>query len=529
MKFNLNNFYISAIISTIVLIILLYILFRSPSLYYNPLPKKHNTKTTDFNTLKKITQDRVQSIKKKSNMLSPYNQKNMNACIKAIDNSTTYTQLTTAFISLPNHSIDTYPIYPIKDINKTITYQYEQGVLGWYWGYAVYKKDSKNNFGTVMYYVLRNDLGTEELRKKYNLSIGSTTVYTVSIGVGTGNGNWYFCPEPIICAGSYQVNNSNFKLTCTTDKLQNFVLINTDEKLTLNFSYKDNNINFGTNTVFTKTNKPRFNAPNGGCAPCISGVGSLYWSYTELESTSTIFIKDKNYKFSNGDGWLDHQWGRSELPFKLVDKLGFNIINMFKPTGKLGRYVWINLHLPNNVQYMVFCFPDENTNVKVGDNCTSKYNLYTSNDSKLLQTGTISFDYITSYPYNNSTINFPTKLSINVYDINNNKHVYKIDTTNYGDCITIDGSGNPHWSGGAILTENGEEKGTAFLELNQFEEKQKYLENTLRLANINPNDYTLSKLSLWQALPSILILILPILLIIAIIVLIILGIKNKTN
>ena len=527
MNYTLNNFYISAIISGIILIILLYILFRKPTLYYKPLPLKYTTQTTDFNTLKKITQERVQNIKQKSNIFTPYNEKNMNASTNAINNSKTYTELATAFLTLPNHSIDTYPIYPIKDINKTLTFQYEQGVLGWYWGYAVYKKD--NNFGTVMYYVLRNDLGTEELRKKYNLSIGETTVYTVSIGVGTGNGNWYFCPEPIICAGKYQVDNTNFTLTCKTDKLQNFVLVNTDDKLSLSFSYKDKLLDFGTNTNFIKTNKPRFNAPNGGCAPCISGVGSLYWSYTELESTSTVFIKDKKYNFTNGDGWLDHQWGRSEIPFTLVDRLGFNVINMFKPTGKLGRYVWINLHLPDNTQYMVFCFPDDNKDAEVGDNYTSKYNLYTKDESKLLQSGTISFDYITSYSYNNSSIKFPTKLTIVVYDNNNNKHTYKIDTSKYGDCITIDGSGNPHWSGGAILLEDGEEKGTAFLELNQFEEKQKYLENTLKLANINPKDYTLTKLSLWKTLPSILILLLPIILVIIIIVLIILGVKNKTN
>lgn len=524
MKNILNNFFTRTIVLTIILVIILFLLFKTPKLNYPLLPKKYTSKTTDFPTIKKIVQERIKNIKNKSGLLSPYNSNNMKACENAIDKSNNYSDLVSVFRLIPNHSIDTYPIYPIKDINDTITFQFEQGVLGWYWGYAVYPQNSDNNFGTVMYYVLRNDLGTPDLRSKYNLSIGSTTIYTISIGVGIGNGKWYFCPEPIICGGTYEVDNNNFTLTCKTDKLTNFILINTDSKLTLNFSYQDNLLNFGTNTTFTKTNKPRFNAPNG-CAPCISGVGSLYWSYTQLNSSSTINIDNKNYTFNNGDGWLDHQWGRSQLPFKLVDKLGFNIINMFNSTGKLGRYVWINLHLPDNVQYMVFCFPNDKKEVEIGDKYISKYNVYTKNDSKLLQKGNITFDYITIY----DSVKFPTKLTITVYDIDNKEHIYKIDTSKYGNCVTIDGSGNPHWSGGAVLTENGNEKGTAFLELNQFEDKQKYLDNSLKLANISSDDYTNSTLSFWQIFPSLIILLTPILLIVIIVILIILGIKKKRS
>ena len=524
----MNRYYIISIVLTFIFLVLVFLLFYQGKLYYPGIPEKFTSTTADFATLKKIVHDRIITIKNKSNIFSPYNKNNMKLCEQAIDNANTYSDLVSVFRLVPNHSIGIYPISPIKDINKSITFQFEQGILGWYWGYAVYPKQNLgNNFGTVMYYVLRNDLGTSKLRSKYKLSIGSTTVYTISLGVGIGKGKWYFCPEPIICGGTYEVNNNDFTLTCKTDNL-NFSLQNNNSSLVLKFNYnnKDNSIKFGTTTNFLKTNKPRFNAPNG-CAPCISGVGSLYWSYTQLSSNSMIQINDTSYSFENGDGWLDHQWGRSGLPFKLVDKLGFNVINMFKSTGKLGRYVWINLHLPDNTQYMVFCFPDDSKEAKVGDNYSSKYNVYTEKDSKLLRKGDITFEYITKYNYNNAVINFPTKLSLTVYDINNNKHVYVIDTTFYGECITIDGSGNPHWSGGAILSENNVETGTAFLELNQFESSKIYLENSLKLAGIDKTKYVNKTISFGQVIPSIIILLLPILILIVIIIMIIFGIVNK--
>jgi hypothetical protein len=522
-KMVLNKFLILSIILCFVLLIIIYILFQNPKLYYPPLPKKFTAKTADFSTLKKITLERVENIKKSSNLFSPYNSRNMDECYNAIGSAKNYGELVSVFRLVPNHSIGIYPIYPIKDIRDTVPFQFEQGVLGWYWGYAVYPKQN-DNFGTVMYYILRNDLGTKEIREKYNLSIGSTTVYTVSIGVGIGKGNWYFCPEPIICGGEYIVDNSNFKFSCQTDKLNSFTFEKKDNNLSLNFEYSDGTIKFGTDTIFIKDNKERFNAPNG-CAPCISGIGSLYWSYTDLISSSTIMINDKKYDFTNGDGWLDHQWGRSELPLKLVDRLGVNTLEMFKSVGKLGRYIWINLHLPDNTQYMIFCFPNEAKEAEVGDNYVSKYNIYTKNDSQLLKKGSLRFDYITSYQYNNNTIKFPTKLTMIVEDMNGNEHIYKMDTTLYGNCITIDGSGNPHWSGGATLTENDEQKGTAFLELNQFETEENYLENSLKLANMEGGKYKNSKLSFWQILPSLIVILIPILLIISIIVFFVVGIK----
>ena len=521
----MNNYYKITVILILILIVYLYFLFKTSKLYYPKLPENFKAKTTDFDKLKKITIDRINSIEKKSTIFTPYNHENMRTCKNAIINSSNYSELVTAFLLTPNNSIDTYPIYPIKNIDDTIIFQFEQGVLGWYWGYAVFPEQN-NNFGTVMYYIMRNDLGTKELREKYNLNIGETTVYTISIGVGLGKGQWYFNPEPIICPGTYEVSNkTNFTLECSTDILPKFILKNDNDKLTLEFEYNDKKLNFGSNTIFIKTNKARINGPNG-CAPCLSGTGTLYWSYTQLNSSSIIKINDKSYNFKNGDGWLDHQWGRSKLPLKPLHRLSINVINMFKLTGKLGRYVWINLHLPNNIQYMVFCFPNENNMIKVNNTYEAIYNVYSNDKSKLLQKGNITFDYITKYNYDGNEILFPTKIIITVYDMNNNKHIYKIDTDNYGNTITIDLTGNPHWSGGVIIKENNNKIGTGFLELNQFENKEKYLNRTLKIANINSNDYKKEKLSLLKALPSIIILIIPLLLIISIIILIIFGIKN---
>ena len=106
-------------------------------------------------------------------------------------------------------------------------------------------------------------------------------------------------------------------------------------------------------------------------------------------------------------------------------------------------------------------------------------------------------------------------------DINGDKQVYTADSTPYGNCVTLDISGNLHWSGSAKLSGG---QGSAFLEFNQFQDLKMYLSNTLDLAKIpvsNIDLYIKPNISFIQAIPSILfLLLLPTLVIILIILIV---------
>lgn len=50
---------------------------------------------------------------------------------------------------------------------------------------------------------------------------------------------------------------------------------------------------------------------DGGCMPCIAGMGTLYYSIPniELKPGSTINYGDKTIRLQKGTFWFDHQWG----------------------------------------------------------------------------------------------------------------------------------------------------------------------------------------------------------------------------
>ena len=495
------------IIFTIILFILLIILLKTKHYKKYFIKTPYFVSTKDFETLKKVCKDKVEYIKNNTGILRPYNKQIMDAVSMNIDNANNLNTLIATFNLLPYNSLDTYPLTPLNNPIDTTCFQLEQGTVGWYWGYLTFS----NELISIMYYIMRIDIGTEKLRKKYNLQLGETTAYYVSFGLGK-NTDWHYTPYKYI-NGSYQTfteSSFTFKsldsdINCQFDALG-------PGNFHLNFSWKEGSDIFQVDTDIYSKQIPYFNGDNTGCAPCIAGAGTLYWSYTQLYNKNTkIVFKDTsidNLADNSGIGWLDRQWTNSIINNNFMNCVN-NIIQSTKRVGGLGRYIWLNVHLENQQYMITVMLADDSKIQKDGIFSNAKYNLYSASLENPLYNQDTQLKIIDTTTLDNTI--FPTKYQVTLKDINNTTNTYLIDSTFFGNTVTIDLTGNFHWSGSALLfDEKNIQVGTAFLEANQFQDYETYIKNYFNKANILGNvEYFIGKsITFSQALPSIILLLL---------------------
>lgn len=514
------------IILSTALLILIYYIFHTPTFDTLEMQTPMTAITSDFSILKNVALDRIQYIKNKSGFLKPYNKNVMDIVSDMTTNATTLNNLAIASMLLPNSSIGMYPLDKLGNAADTNVFQFEQGGIGWYWGYGTYPSAS------IMFYIIRIELGNPDVRRKYNLPIGSTTVYSLSFGVGS-NGQWLYSPF-CICGGSYiALSNKKFMFSAS-DPITKVSTVFTGDSQTgtfnLDFSFMSTTgIPVKCTTSLSQDNPsvPHLNAPYG-CAPCISGAGTLYWSYTQLNTSSSISIgQNPPLIVDNGDGWMDKQWMRGGDPKQVFLQCLSNISQVKAFTGGLGRYIWLNLHITTpsgtKIQYMLSCFPDQFMQIASNQSFDAKYNIYSDSLSSPVysQQGRITITDVQVV----QGITFPKTITTSVKDLDGVSNIYTIDTSAYGDTVTIDLTGNFHWSGSATLSSASSGfYGTAFVEANQFETASDYMTVMLQKGGVsNPQDaskaFSGGALKKSQIVVSVFILILPILILAVLIIL----------
>ena len=201
-----RNYAIAAVL-TLLLVLWVWIAIKGPTQKYRMSTVSRTLKTTEsLILLKKVVQERIATIERESGLFTPYNSRAMGFVSAAVDRATSLNELGAAFLLLPNNSIGSAPLGPLSgNPEDTTLFQFEQGPVGWYWGYATYKNQHISHVvANVMYYIIRIDLGTPEIRLKYNLPLGATTIYSVSFGAGFGEGTWRYSPYAM-CRGSYEI------------------------------------------------------------------------------------------------------------------------------------------------------------------------------------------------------------------------------------------------------------------------------------------------------------------------------------
>jgi hypothetical protein len=241
---------------------------------------------------------------------------------------------------------------------------------------------------------------------------------------------------------------------------------------------------------------------------------------------------------TGGIGWLDRQWVHGMPRAASFVNLIKNISLVRSYPKALGRYIWTNLHLKDtddhsdtshSTQYMVYGFIDEKSDVKKGLEVPSKAICYSASRLEPVwnKQATIKILNTVTDKTNNNTI-YPSEMEISV-----DGKTYRLDNTPYGNNITIDLSGNPHWAGAADLTVGDKVVGTAFNEFNQFQDKETYTSTILKNAGVkNPKKvYKLwtksGYLTFAQALPSILLLLALLVALVVMIVFIVIAVRGK--
>lgn len=514
------------IIFTVGLATLFFLLFRTRQYdrYFIRVP--YASQSAQHDVLKEVVQQKIESIKTNTGLLSPYNHDKMDVISQNVNTSADLNSLAASSNLIPHGSMGTYPLVPLENPLASTCFQFEQGTIGWYWGYLTFPQKMVN----IMYYIMRIDLGTENLRKRHGLGLGETTVYYLSFGVGRGS-DWHYTPYRYV-RGSYSATTeSAFRFASLDPDISCVFESSALGEFHLACSWKEKADVFSIDTLMYSEQQPYFNGDQG-CSPCIFGAGTLYWSYTQLYNKSTTILFRSGDAVSlddrSGVGWLDRQWVSDLLTNQFVRYLE-NISQALAPTKVLGRYIWLNLHLDAE-QYMVFCPLDVNgPPVAVGNSFAATYNLYSpsieapsySNPTQLKVTAVVTID----------NVSYPTKYEVAVRDIAGTVRNFLVDSTGFGNTVTIDLTGNLHWSGSAILYEAAVPVGTAFLEANQFQDVETYNANYFKAAGLSGDAslFTKKNLRASQVLPTVLVLVFYVLLVIVWICLLIWVVRSLRN
>ena len=532
-----RHFYIASGITVLALTIWILLLARSPGIttFALKVPESGIATTAEFPVLKKVLQDKIALVKNDSGLLRPYNHDVLSVLAKAADKATTIDQLGAIHILLPNNSIGTAPLAPLNGKPEDTTlFQFEQGAAGWYWGYATYPTSN------IMYYIVRLELGTPEIRAKYNLPLGSTTVYSVSVGAGNGAGTWSYSPYSI-CRGSYAVTGKDafvFQTVPESTTKTQVRFAGNAQGFTLCFACGKGSAGsgFGAYVELDKDGRVANYAAPKGCAPCVSGAGTLYWSYPQLNARKGAINLAKASCPSpgtlSGDGWLDHQWMRGNDPKALAVQAVTTVTQLSKAVGGLGRYVWINLHLKNNTEYLVTAFPSPDAKIGKNQTYSAAYKKYGASQKTVSPSRSAPLEFLETTtvqdPGSSSSITYPT-----VFQITIEGHKYTIDTRPYGDCVTLDLTGNLHWSGSATLkSDGGPDPSSAFVELNQFQGLTTYRTNLLHYAGIPKASNEVffgPPLRFYQTIPTMALMLLGPMFLAATVVFLIFGIRGKRS
>lgn len=419
--------------------------------------------------LRDLLKKRIKYVECRRSILTPVNSAVLNK-LKPMVDSLTIMNIPSWLELLPGNKLGFLPLEPIECADSGILFQFEQGRLGWYWFYMTFPEQN----ASVMFYLNRVELLPPCVRKKQGLKLGQSTIYQVSAGVGV-NGKWnrtsYY-----VNSGIYQIfDQGSFKFN-TIDNMFVFSQAGTNMNLQINApmtSIDDNtthavilNLSISTtkpmyfNGAFAVGNSSKDFTPSRACVPCLFGDGSLYMSYTDLSGSGTLGIDSTSTSLANGVGWMDNQFGGSEYN-SVLGKLLMNIFNRGAITTTLPKYVWINLHISSNLQYMIYTFPT--TNPKTGVTLSAVFNRYTpDNNTVFFQKCNIEPTATAKY----EGVDYVTKINVTL-----DGETYMLDTTPYGMQITIDINNAAHFDGCGNLynAKNPSVRiGTGFMELQRL-------------------------------------------------------------
>ena len=454
-----------------ILLISVYILFYliityKPIKTYNLMDDSYNNGNvmiTNIKDYKELLKQKIKYINENKNILNSANEEILNIIKNQFESNLDISKMIVSSTLIPGGTIGYTPMIPYYDTSKQICFQLEQGYLGWYWLYGTFP----NTKDCFLYQLTRIDLLPTDIREKLGYKLGETTVYCVTLGIGNGTdyfyGNSYF-------EGVFTIfNNLKFSIVSKDNQFSfnhdynhmsikcNMILTNnrTNEKIKYNFSSQ------------TQNNDIMFFNQLNGCYPC--ELNNSYQSYTNLYmkmnySTEKGIIKN----LENGFGWMDHEWGGSETP-SILYKCLLTILGNGKIYNGLPPYIWLNIRLSDNTQYMIFNLL--NNSIKKGDTVTCNLNTYKSSKNILFT------DQPKVNVYVKDSIIFENTEYPIVYEVTIDNNIYTLDSSRYGNTIFKDFTNTWHWGGSSDVYLGDKIVGTGFLEAQRFDGDVKCLQN----------------------------------------------------
>lgn len=280
------------------------------------------------------------------------------AILSALEKATTWQQVgLLAFLLPARMPLLQKPIDKIDpDYTKTVPMQFDVGQVGWYWLYST-TLDCKNGFLACVFRVPTKANSTDLD------SIFTLCGYVVDNGKTRPMSSLAF---NLACPGSYTEKDGTYTLLLdlSSYSTNRDVFVNSFSISGPSSDFKTITTSIGFKTapsyVFTQTSKTdgAFEGKQG-CAPCIGGAGTNYWSFTYMTG-----------KQGSNDliGWFDHQWFNG-TPHSTTVQLFDAVLNTVKKPIRTS-WIFVSMQPSEEVQYTASYVESKNektiANLRVG-------------------------------------------------------------------------------------------------------------------------------------------------------------------
>lgn len=405
---------------------------------------------------------------------------------------------------------------------------FDQGISEWF-GFFGMSEDSNNGY---TFAILRNPtIGYySNSMIDYDELIKSTLFYIIGYII-IDNIKYPFSTDKkfLTCSCKYikdEMGNLSIKLykydnNDTGILLSDFLFTSSNFLNNMNISItykKDNNI---INISTVNQISPYKQGDKYACAPCISGVGTSYFS--SPLATGTMTTNDISIKIKS---WFDHQWGTLSPDLRSpFGRIQLMLLDYFKKPP-FSTWIWMGIQYVNKnkeIQYNIAITGIDRNNVKIDSVFKTSFvtKMYRTDINKKIKyklTGNITILGI----YNK----YPNKLLIEISDGN----IFILESIiNDGTVLLSNGSENMEVPCNLFMKpDTGSETkvrcGQGFIEVNRLNNENNDIDYLASIAKI-PTDkiskFYKKKPTFYEVLPSIIVLLLLIILLICILYIII--------
>lgn len=388
-------------------------------------------------------------------------------------------------LNLPQGNTIYDPIEPLKSDNPldSLCYKNSRSSTEWYFLYGVDQTPGPN--GPL-------PAGPKFTATLFRIGVSrSVSIYCLFIGYtvkdSSGNWKWYrvagsygyvdqlvtTCEEgkqlSILYNGMSKDDNGNVKR-------HTFGLMIGIDVGYMSGYYKGTNDPTMTFVLYMNGAKPYYNG-KGGCMPiCFDGVGSLYWSYPNLNFSS--YSVDGQMTKTNGWSWVDHQWMTSGAPRSFFGKM-LSAVTGGSSKPKMTRWLWTTAKISDKLLYMFYTHIDKYPAMP-GDKFVCQINAYTPAGAQYNIAAETVINTVGNYPYKDYKYVFPVEYTINLSS--DKKYQFSItpiiDTTPVGGTVIM-GPDTLNWESAGMWTDEKGTTGLAFLEANNFHDEKYAVTHTL--------------------------------------------------